>query len=549
MTAKLPGSSSGMTFGLTAAKAGLRLIGGTELADVIADLTGLSARRIKSLAREASRRLQQSGVVEHEYREVPPASHSLVEAAVIDAFRRASARDHQTVPVAALTGVDDLIHAATDPTLRREMADWSRDETAYAVALTREVAGLCRQWYLEDGTARAYATAVGVAHVLKGQDEALAILRQQFAMPRAIQDIAGETLDRKLTEVGWAWTPAPTGVINGVDGFMTPTDEAGAFLPFQIPVRLIRGRIRDGKRGQLLGPFVSREEVEHLRAHVPCGYLITFSENGHDLYAVPAGEVADLLNSTKRDRDHLRMMRSHLVNESTLGAIKRSALADWKHVAEILGTPTLREPALRLFQTLSEAHHVLFEFLAALAFVDPGNLLVVHSQWAQGIATDGRPEDDYLTEVVSTIGEYEVAPPVGLLQGFPAPSLMLAVMRAVVDQLDEIGPALGTDHGRLADQLGLPELRATVTGAIERSYRAQDGAHLSVHTPKHEEARWFVLNAGHCFMSVAQVAVLVDRLVQSVRGVVLSTAPGRRQIPATPTWIRYRSNPAKVAGV
>jgi hypothetical protein len=70
MATQLPGSSSGRTAGLSVTKAGLRLIGGTDLADVIADLTGLSARRVKSLARDGTRQLQQSGQVKHEYRKV-----------------------------------------------------------------------------------------------------------------------------------------------------------------------------------------------------------------------------------------------------------------------------------------------------------------------------------------------------------------------------------------------------------------------------------------------------------------------------------------------
>ena len=551
MATQLPGSSSGKTVGLSAAKAGLRLVGGTDLADAIADLTGLSARRVKSLARAGTRRLQQSGQVEHEYREVPSNSYSAMESAVVSAFRRAVERDQQAVPVAALTGVDDLIDTVTDPELRHEMGEWSQDEAAYGVALTREVAQLCRAWYLEDGAARGFATAAGVGRVLKSQGqvlsvqhEAISILRQHFGAARPVQlDAAVGALERKLAEVGWAWTSARTGAVSGLDGFMTPTDETGAFLPFQIPVRLLRGHTREGDRGELLGPHASREDVAILRAHVPSGYFMLYSDQNDSLHFVAAAKVADLFSRSEKSRDRVRVVRSDLVIEATLGMIGRSTCADWKRLIGALGAPPLREPAMRLYQTLSSAHHVFFEFLAALAFVDPGNLLFVHHQWAGGVAAKGRKEGDYLQEVVSTMDEYEVAPPVELLKNFPAASLMLAVMRSVIDQLDKIETALGTDDHGVAAQLGVPGLRATVSGAIERSYRTLDGVPLPVNTPDQEEPSWVVVDAGHYFMSIALVALVVDRLVHSVRGVVLPPVEGSQKVTPAPTWIRYSTNP------
>ena len=548
MATQLPGSSSGKTAGLSVAKAGLRLIGGTDLADAIADLTGLSARRVKALARDGTQQLQQSGQVKHEYREVTANSYSAMELSVVDAFTRAVERDKEAVPVAALAGVDDLVDTVTDPVLRHEMSGWSQDEAAYAAALTGAVAQLCRAWYLEDGTARGFATAAGVGqvlksqgHVLAGQHEALSILRQQFGASRPVKlDAAVESLERALAEVGWAWTPAHTGAVSGLDGFMTPTDEAGALLPFQIPVRLLRGHTREGNRGELFGPHASQDDVALLRAHVPSGYFMIYSEPDESLYFAAAAKVADLFSRSKKSRDRVRFKRSDLVTEATLGAIGRSARADRQRLVEALGSPALREPAVRLYQTLSSAHHVFFEFLAALAFVDPGNLLFVHHQWAGGVAPEGRNEDDYLQGIVSTMDEYEVAPPVELLKNFPAASLMLTVMRSVIDQLDSISSSLETDPDGVPDQLGVPGLRATVSGAIKRSYRTTDGAPLPVNTPDHEEPSWVVLNPGHYFMNVALVALVVDRLVHSIRAVVLPPLEGSPKVTPAPTWIRYR---------
>jgi len=539
---ELPGSSSGKQFGLSVAKAGLRLIGGSDLADSIADLTGLSTRRIKSLARDGARRLQPGGEIDHEYREVPVGSYRAMESAVVSAFQRAVARDQHAIPVAALAGVDDLLGTVNDQALQREMRDWSQDEVAYAVALAREVARLCRTWYLEDGPARGFATAAGVGYLVRGQGDLLAaqqdalfILRQQFKSSQPPEmDEAIETLERGLAEVGWAWTPAQAGSIRGLDGFMTPADETGALLPSQIPVRLLRGRTRNAERGGLLGPHATREDADILRAHVPGGYFLVYSEPDGALYFTSATTTGILLHRSGKSRDRVRVERSDLLTADALNRIGQAARADRERLAEVATTPGLRGPVVRLFQTLSSAHHVFFEFVATMAFVDPENLLIVHERWAHGVG------GDYLQEVVSTMNEYEVAPPVELLKNFPAASLMLTVMRTVVDQLDQIEATLETHDPAIADKLGVPGLRASVAAAISRSYRSADGTPLSASTPDGEQATWLVLNAGHYFMSVALVGLIVDRLTHSLREVVLPLVDGSPRLAPGPLWITYR---------
>jgi len=539
---ELPGSSSGKQLGLSVAKAGLRLIGGSDLADSIADLTGLSTRRIKSLARDGARRLRPGGEIDHEYRDVPVGSYSAMESAVVNAFQRAVARDQQAIPVAALAGVDDLLGTVNDQVLQREMRDWSQDEVAYAVALTREVARLCRTWYLEDGSARGFATAAGVGHlvrgqgdVLAGQQEALSILRRQFNTSRPPEmDEAIDALERGLAEVGWAWTPARTGSIRGLDGFITPADKFGDLLPSQIPVRLLRGRTRNAGRGGLLGPHATREDADILRAHVPGGYFLVYSEPDGAIYFASAATTAGLLDRSGKSRDRVRVERSDRLTVDALNRIGHAARADRERLAEVVAAPGLREPVVRLFRTLSSAHHVFFEFLATMAFVDPENLLIVHERWARGVG------GDYLQEVVSTMNEYEVAPPVELLKNFPAASLMLTVMRTVVEQLDQIEAALGTHDPAIADKLGVPGLRASVAAAISRSYRSADGTPLSATTTDGEQAAWLVLDAGHYFMSVALVGLIVDRLTHSIREVVLPFVDGSPRLAPGPLWITYR---------
>ena len=479
---------------------------------------------------------------------MPDSAFLAAEAAIVDALRRAIERDHQDVPVAALTGVDDLLALVTDDTLRQEMSTLSEDEATYASELARAVAQMCREWYLENGTARSYATAASTGRILKGQQEALSILKQHFAAPGPERlDAAVETLERRLDEAGWGWAPARTGDLRGLDGFMTPADEAGVLLPIQIPVRLVSGRCRGGSRGEVLGPFIYRDDVELLRAHIPGGYFIVYSNQDGSLYFAKAERAAERFARGTKERDHVRMMPSDLLTALTLETIGRGAWEDRKRLVDALRGPAPRDTALRLYQNLCSVHHVFFEFLATLAFVDPGNLLLVHNEWAHSLATGDGDVEVYLGEVVSTIGEYEVGPPVGLLQGFLAQSLMLTAMRAVIDGLDEISYGLEEDQAELIEQLGVPGLRATVASAIERSFRTPGGARLPVNTPECEEASWVIVNTGHYYMSVASVALVVDRLVHNLREVVLPPAEGSMRMSPSPIWIRYRSSPASVA--
>jgi len=311
---------------------------------------------------------------------------------------------------------------------------------------------------------------------------------------------------------------------------MTPTDETGALLPSHIPVRLLRGRMRNAERGGLLGPQVAREDTDILRAHVPGGYLLVYSESDGALYFAPAATTAGQLTRSGKSRDRVRMKRSDLLTAKALTSIGDRAMADRERLVELVSATGLREPVVQLYQTLSSAQHVFFEFFAALAFVDPGNLLFVHERWAHG------PGDGYLKGVVSAMNEYEVAPPVELLKNFPGPNLMLAAMRVVVEELDQIESALGAHDAEIADKLGIPGLRATVVDAVDRSFRSMDGTPVSAMEPG---ISWLALDAGHYFMSVALVGLIVDRLTHSIREVVLPPVEGSPRLAPGPSWIAY----------
>lgn len=97
----------------------------------------------------------------------------------------------------------------------------------------------------------------------------------------------------------------------------------------------------------------------------------------------------------------------------------------------------------------------MFEFIATLAFADPGTLLTIQDGWARGEASDGGSPSESLEPVMAALREYDVAPPVELLGNFPAPSLMLTAMRLLLDELEQSEAGLREVNPELAQQLGL----------------------------------------------------------------------------------------------
>lgn len=161
----LPGSSAGKPVGTALVKTALRLVGGADLADAIADLTGLSRKRIKSLVRGAAKNLGETAP--SEFHNLPSTSdRSPAEELLVTAFARA-ASGRRNVPVAALSGADHLVRLVVDDEVTTELAEWGEDEQAYFRGLARQVAELTCHWYLDDANARAHATAAAVGQGLR----------------------------------------------------------------------------------------------------------------------------------------------------------------------------------------------------------------------------------------------------------------------------------------------------------------------------------------------------------------------------------------------
>lgn len=157
--------------GTAAVKAALRLVGGADLADAIADLTGLSRKRVRALVAQAVKDLDDTET--EEFRALPSrAERSPAERLLVQAFTRAAAARTGDIPVAALTGPDQLMRLVTDDETASELMQWSEDEQGYFRAIAQRVAQLTCAWYLDDPNARAHATAAGVGQLLRNQAQA-----------------------------------------------------------------------------------------------------------------------------------------------------------------------------------------------------------------------------------------------------------------------------------------------------------------------------------------------------------------------------------------
>lgn len=168
MEGGLPGSATGKPIGAAVVKAALRLVGGADLADAIADLTGLSRKRVKALVAQAAMDLDDTEP--EEFRALPSREErSPAEQLLVQAFTRAAAARKGDLPVAALTGPDQLIRLVTDDDTASELSRWSEDEQSYFRAVAQRVAQLTCDWYLDDPNARAHATAAGVGQLLRNQ--------------------------------------------------------------------------------------------------------------------------------------------------------------------------------------------------------------------------------------------------------------------------------------------------------------------------------------------------------------------------------------------
>ena len=113
----LPGSSSAKSVGKAVLMAATRLVGGSDLAEAIAEVTGLSRMSVRRMAQKATESLNMQST--DEFRELGSREQTVwAESLLVEAFSRAAARDFQ---VAALMGPDDLLSLIIDDRVQAEL--------------------------------------------------------------------------------------------------------------------------------------------------------------------------------------------------------------------------------------------------------------------------------------------------------------------------------------------------------------------------------------------------------------------------------------------
>lgn len=171
MTESLPGSSSGKSLGVGAAKAALRLMGGADLADAIADMTGIERKKIpRIVSRERTRLDAQEG---HEYRWVGlPDEREAIEQELVRCFSRAARLPitaGNSIPLSALMGTEELINLVERFLLDPDWAQWSEQAPPYFDGLAEAVAQFVVSWYTENAQGQSVATQAGVIRLIHGQ--------------------------------------------------------------------------------------------------------------------------------------------------------------------------------------------------------------------------------------------------------------------------------------------------------------------------------------------------------------------------------------------
>jgi Domain of unknown function (DUF4365) len=370
----------------------------------------------------------------------------------------------------------------------------------------------------------------------------------------ALADLAVNAFERQLLDVGWVWNPTRSGSDYGIDGFVTPTNDIGETLSFEIPIQIKGVGNLNRRGGFIVGHAVSRDAVDILRTHVLCGYFIVYDGATSELYYCSANAIGEQFDATGGRRKRLQIPAENIVDRESLRELGRRAADDYGRLLAVLGSRSVHDAAQRIYLWLSRIQHLLFEFIAAISLADSGNLMHIYSNWAQGIASEQKhyytsrtTEDiaqEFMDRTADTLSEYEIALPITLLSNFPAASAMLISMQLIIHEIDEFATALDADSRNLYDELGLAGLRSIVKSALDRSFKDSDGQPLPLPEDGGEpRIQWLKIDPGHYFLSTAQVALVVNRLVYELSKVVF---PEQKRDPdpleAPRVWIRHRTN-------
>ncbi len=371
----------------------------------------------------------------------------------------------------------------------------------------------------------------------------------------ALADLAVNAFERQLLDVGWVWNPTRSGSDYGIDGFVTPTTDEGETLSFEIPIQ-IKGITNLIRRGDfVVGHAVSRDAVDILRTHVLCGYFIVYDSADSQLYYCSADAIGEQFDTRRGHRKRLQIPVNNVLNSESLRELGRRAAEDYRRLLIALGNnSSVQNAARRILLSLSRVQHLLFEFIAAISLVDSGNLMHIYSNWARGIASEQKqyfasqtPDDiaqEFMVGTADALSEYEISLPIPLRSNFPAASAILVSMQLIIHEIDEFATALAPESRNLYDDLGLAGLRSIVQSALDRSFKDLEGRPLL--PPENDgqpRIQWIKIDAGHYFLSTAQVSLVVNRLTYELTKVVFPE-PKHSVDPleAPRVWIRHRTN-------
>lgn len=154
--------------GVAVLKASLRIIGGSDLADVIADLTGIGRATVETLTARAASFLNQHA--SEEFRELGAADREWVQGVVSRCYQRLASDPERRMLRESVVGSGQVSRLALESMSDADTAAVEQandDARAYLVALSETIASLVSHWYESDREANQIATTMVAGETLE----------------------------------------------------------------------------------------------------------------------------------------------------------------------------------------------------------------------------------------------------------------------------------------------------------------------------------------------------------------------------------------------
>ncbi|WP_345799904.1 NACHT domain-containing protein [Microbacterium sp. AZCO] len=166
MTVGLPGDDAAAKIvGIT--KAALRLIGGSDLADAIADLIGIERVRVEAFVAQAERELASHRAAE--FRDVSAPDREWAHEILTRAYRKLASQPDDRLVRESLVGpgaISALIIDGLDNKDRADLQEMPRDGTSYFNGLSQSIAHLVASWFRSNPVANRVAVSFALGETL-----------------------------------------------------------------------------------------------------------------------------------------------------------------------------------------------------------------------------------------------------------------------------------------------------------------------------------------------------------------------------------------------